>query len=145
MAGRQDEYAVTEFTSERCTITVERPGFGTILVRISGYDRGQFGSAPLDEVADEMQRYAPLNLFVDASQADGATWSVSEAWTQWFSQNHARLARVAILVRSPYVRQTIAVARELSGTGRLIAIYDDEDRFHRAVAEAVSAGPRTPR
>jgi hypothetical protein len=128
----------TRFSSERCTITVERPAAGVVLVRISGYDRGQFGLQPLDEVAADMQRWGSVHLFVDAADASGATWSVSEQWTDWFAANRARLAGVAILVASPLVRQTIAVARELSRTGRLIDIYDDRGRFEDALSRATA-------
>ena len=146
MAEQMETKEALAFSDEHCTMTVRRLGPGAVLVEIRGYDRGLLGLAPLDEVAKEMGRYPPVALFVDAAEAEGATWAVSQQWTRWFQANRDRLARVAILVRSRYVRQTVAVARELSRTGRLIEIYDDADRFAHAVRqEAEGRGRRAPK
>jgi len=147
MAEPMDNGAPLTFSDEHCTMTVRRLRPGAVLVEIRGYDRGLFGHAPLEEVAREMGRCSPVALFVDAAEAEGATWAVSQEWTRWFQAHRASLARVAILVRSKYVRQTIAVARELSRTGRLIEIYDDAERFARVMrqeGEGEGAAPKTP-
>lgn len=146
MAERTETAAA--FSEERCTITVRRLRPGAMLVRIRGYDRGLLGMAPLDEVAQEVGRCPPVALFVDAAEAEGATWAVSQQWTRWFQDHRERLSRVAILVRSKFVRQTVAVARELSRTGRLIEIYDDADRFAQVMRQEAEGrggrGPKTP-
>ena len=106
-----------------------------MLVSITGYDHGDFHTAPLDEIVAEMQRHAPLELFIDASRARGAAWTVSQQWTSWFQANLDRLSRVNILVRSKYVKQTILVAKELSRTKNLLYLYSDPDRFTNLLKE----------
>lgn len=135
MIQREETTRTVRLSADRCTFTFERLGPGVLLVAISGYDKGGFGTAVLDEFTGEMRRFASLELFIDASEAQGATWNVSQQWTSWFRAHRDHLARVSILVRSKYLRQTIAVAKELSRTGDLIAIYSDPDRFEAALRE----------
>jgi hypothetical protein len=116
-------------SSEHCTFTFERLRPGAILVRISGYDRGDFGTAPLDELVAEIGRNAPLELFIDASDARGAAWDVSMQWTSWFREYQDSLARVDILVDSKLVQQTILVAKELSRTLNLLSVYTNAETF----------------
>jgi hypothetical protein len=42
-------------------------------VRIEGTDKGQFGTAALDEIAIAIVRERPVELFVDASRASMPT------------------------------------------------------------------------
>lgn len=146
MIQREETTRTVRLSADRCTFTFERLDPGVLLVTISGYDRGGFGTAVLDEFAGEMRRFAALEIFIDASEAQGATWEVSQQWTSWFRAHRDHLARVSILVRSKFLRQTIAVAKELSRTGDLIAIYSDPDRFAEALRERVPdwGGPNRP-
>ena len=135
MIQREESARTIRLSDDRSTFTFERMGPGVLLVTISGYDKGGLGTAVLDELAGEMRRFASLELFIDASEAQGATWEVSQQWTVWFRAHRDHLDRVSILVRSKYLRQTIAVAKELSRTGDLIVIYSDPDRFGAALRE----------
>jgi hypothetical protein len=113
---------------ERCTFTFRRRA-GAMDIRIDGIDRGQFGEAPLDEIAIALLKEQPLELFVDASRASMPTVEVSRQWTRFFSANRERLSRVSVLVSSRSVELTVAIAQHLSQTGRLIQIYSDEELF----------------
>jgi hypothetical protein len=107
-----------------------RPRPGVLLVTISGYDRGQFGTATLDEILTAISREGRIELFVDAREASGAGLSVSEDWTRFFSTNREKLARVHVLVGGSKVLQlTVAIAQHLSRTGNLIQIYSDAETF----------------
>lgn len=98
-------------------------------VVIEGTDRGQFGSAALDEIALAIVRERPIELFVDASKASMPTVAVSRDWTRFFSLNRKDLKRVSVLVSSKSVELTIAIAKHLSETGNLIQIYSDPSLF----------------
>lgn len=141
MIRREETRQTVHLQDDQCTFRFERLRPGALLVTISGYDRGTFGTAALDELTAEKGRYAPLTLFVDAADARGATWEVSQQWTSWFTANRAGLARVHVLVGSKYLHLTISVAKELSRTGDLIAIYADRDRFEDAVRKLVPTWP----
>ena len=106
-----------------------RPKAGVLVVTITGYDKGQFGTAPLDEIASVLRIAAPLQLFVDARDAVGATVRVSEDWTRFITRHAADLTHVHVLVGSKMVELTIAIARHLSRTDRLIQIYSDPSIF----------------
>ncbi len=112
------------------------PAPGVLHVVVAGHDRGQFGTATLDEIRHEILRHQPLELFVDASQALSISPSVSEAWTRFFSQDRAKLSRVSVLVGSKAISLTVAIAQHLSRTGNLIQIYTDRELFEARLRAA---------
>ena len=113
-----------------------RPKARVLIVTIRGYDKGQFGSAPLDEIASVLRVASPLQLFVDARHAVGATVRVSRDWTSFLSRHRQDLAHVHVLAGSKMVELTVAIARHLSRTGSLIQIYSDPDIFEAQIAAA---------
>jgi hypothetical protein len=121
-----------------CAFRFHRLRPGALLVTISGHDRGQFGTRSLDEVRLEILRHRPLELFIDASEAVGATAQVSREWTQFFSLNREHLKRVSVLVGSKAVHLTVAIAQHLSRTGSLIQIYSDPEIFAAQLAGSSS-------
>jgi hypothetical protein len=123
-----------------CSFVFARVRPGVLLVTISGYDTGQFGTSTLDEIRTEIQRDGPLELFVDTREAFGAAVSVSDEWTRFFTANRERLKRVSVLVGSKAVYVTVAIAQHLSRTGSLIQIYSDPELFESRVAAAARAG-----
>ena len=112
---------------------------GKLLITISGNDKGQFGTATLDEIRMEILRQKPVELFIDARDAQNVAVSVSEEWTQFFSTNRENLSRVSVLVGSKVVSLTVAIAQHLSRTGNLIQIYSAPEVFDKLV-EAALAG-----
>ena len=117
-----------QLRDDRCTFTF-RPSPGVLEIVIEGVDRGQFGSAPLDEISRAILRDRPLELFVDASAASMPVVEVSREWTRFFALNQKDLQRVSVLVGSKAVELTIAIAQHLSRTGKLIQIYSDREVF----------------
>jgi hypothetical protein len=113
----------------KCVFEFTRPAPGTLEVRIEGTDKGQFGTAALDEIALAIVRERPIELFVDASKASMPAVAVSQEWTRFFSLNRKDLKRVSVLVSSKSVELTVAIAQHLSRTGNLIQIYSDPSLF----------------
>jgi hypothetical protein len=122
--------------SDGSAFVFSRPKVGVLVVTITGYDRGQFGTAPLDEIASALRVAAPVQLFVDARNAVGATVRVSEDWTSFLSRHREELERVHVLAGSKMVELTVAIARHLSRTDRLIQIYSDPALFEAQLAAA---------
>jgi len=114
---------------EKCRFTFRRPRAGVLEIAIEGIDKGQLGTAPLDEIARAMMRERPLELFVDATRASMPAVSVSREWTRFFSLNQKDLKRVSVLVGDQSVKLTIAIAQHLSQTGKLIQIYTDAELY----------------
>jgi hypothetical protein len=147
---RAQGYAMTQRTHDReltadgsvrliageSAFAFARPKVDVLVVSITGYDKGQFGTAPLDEIASILRVAAPLQLFVDARNAVGATVRVSQDWTSFLSLHRQELGRVHVLAGSKMVELTVAIARHLSRTGSLIQIYSDPDIFEAQIAAA---------
>jgi hypothetical protein len=123
---------------ERCTFTY-RASPGLLEIEIEGVDRGQFGSAALDEIARALVRERPLEIFVDASAASMPAVEVSRQWMKFFALNRNDLKRVSVLVSSKSVELTIAIAQHLSQTGKLIQIYTDREVFEARKPRAAKA------
>ena len=123
-------------TSGDSALEFARPTSSVLVVTIFGYDKGQFGTAPFDEIGSVLRVAAPLHLFVDARSAVGATVRVSEDWTSFLSLHRTGLAHVHVLVGSKMVELTVAIARHLSRTDRLIQIYSDPTVFETQLEAA---------
>jgi hypothetical protein len=135
--------------SERMTVgdaafEFARPRANVLVVTITGYDKGQFGTAPLDEIGSVLRVAAPVQLFVDARNAVGATVRVSQDWTSFFSRHQRELAHVHVLAGSKMVELTVAIARHLSRTGNLIQIYSDPGIFEAQIAAACKRDRKAP-
>lgn len=123
-------------TSGESAFVFARPTPAVLVVTITGYDKGQFGTAPLDEIGSVLRLGTPVHLFVDARNAVGATVRVSEDWSGFLSRHRAELAHVHVLVGSKMVELTVAIARHLSRTDRLIQIYSDPAIFESQLEAA---------
>ena len=121
----------TRLDTENCSFTFKKLNGNALLVKIAGYDKGELGSAPLEYMAEELRPERQVELFIDASKAEGVAWDVSQSWTSWFRANKGRLSQVHILVRSKYVQQAIMVAKQLSRTAQLLQVYSDAEHFER--------------
>lgn len=120
----------------QCSFVYVRPRPGVVVIRISGYDHGQFGTQTVDELREDLSRFAPVELFVDVQDAQGPVIPVQEAWTEFFSQNRSRLKSVSMLVRSKFMHVTTEVVKLFSRTGDLIRIYLDPTPFNEALSRA---------
>lgn len=126
-------------STPECEFLFHRLSEGALLVTVTGHDRGQLGTSPLDELRMELLRYKPLELFFDARAATAAV-RVSNEWTRFFSLHKADLKRVSILVTTKTMNLTMSIAQHLSGTGNLIQIYTDPVLFDARVLEKTAAG-----
>jgi hypothetical protein len=120
-----------------CSFHYRRLRPGVVHVTIVGDDKGEFGMAPLDELAAEIARFSKLDMFVDTRDTVGAATSVTEDWTAWFQANRAKLGSVHILATSKFVTLIVSIAKHLSRTGDMIHIHSTPDTFEAAVRKLV--------
>jgi len=132
-------------TSGESAFEFARPRAGVLVVTVTGYDKGQFGTAALDEIGSVLRVAAPVRLFVDARNAIGATVRVSQDWTSFFSRHQRDLAHVHVLAGSKMVELTVAIARHLSRTGNLIQLYSDPEIFEAQLAAACRRERKAPK
>jgi hypothetical protein len=131
---------------ERVSFFYRRPRPGLVAMKIVGprLDTGELGSAPMDELAPDVAHGAPLELFIDASEAAGAVVSIQEGWADWFARHRAQLTSVSMLVQGKYMHFTVEVVKFFSRTDELIRVYLDADEFAQAL-ERAAAKPRARR
>lgn len=130
----------TRLRAGRSSMTFTRVRPGVVLVRISGYDRGEFGDVPFDLMQAEIQRWGKIELFVDATETPGAVTAVRELWTEWFRVHQRGLVRVHAISGSNFVEMALSVAKTLSRTGELMQLYSDREGFDAALQRAGKGG-----
>lgn len=128
-------------SSERCSFTYHRPRPGVVFMRIVGNDKGEFGTAPMDELREDLSRYSPIELFIEMDEITGANLPVQEAWTEWFSTWRRALKSVSILTRSKYMHVSVEIAKLFSRTGELIRVYLEPQPFEEALQRAAPDFP----
>ena len=71
------------FDGIHCTLTVQKFPSEVVLLKISGTDIGEFGSAPMLELKQCLTGVDPIRLFIDARDVRGASIDVSGEWAGW--------------------------------------------------------------
>lgn len=117
------------FRSGSATLAVRSLAPGRVLMTFSGYDRGEFGGTPFDEIRRRTDPRIGLHLLLDLREARGAAAHVAEAWAQWFATHHHALRAVDVLVNSHSVQFAVSFAQHVSGTRNLIRVHRDPIRF----------------
>ena len=123
------------FEGIHCRLAIERPAAGVVVLRLTGWDVGEFGDAPMKEMAKDLAG-APLELFIDARAVKGATIDVSNEWALWLRANRARFAEISMLTGSPFIKLTAKFVQRFSDLGELMRIYTDAAAFDAALGSA---------
>ena len=111
---------------------------GVLLVTVVGHDRGEFGSATLDEITAVLNRERPITVFVDTRGALSVAPTVRDDWTRFLSSNRVNLLSVHVLTSSKAVHLSVAVAQHFSATGNLIRLYSSAETFQARLANATA-------
>ena len=122
------------YSDARASFTVMRLRPGLLLVFGTGHDTGQFEDVPLNEFDAELRRFAPIELFVDASEVFNASQVVFERWATWMQARRSEVKAINVLSGSKFVHLTLNIAKLISGTGELMRIYTDKRSFEEAIA-----------
>jgi hypothetical protein len=117
---------------------------GVILMNAGGLDRDDLGWAPMDELREDLTRFAPVELFIDGADVNGVTAAASDKWTEWLGKHRTEIKSCNILVRSKFMHITIEVAKLFSRTGEMIRVYLDPVAFEEAIARAAPGFVRLP-
>ncbi len=121
-----------------CRLAIERPAAGVLVVRLTGWDVGEFGDAPMREMDKDLAGAAPVALYIDAREVRGATIDVSNDWALWLRTNRAKLSRISMLTGSPYVQLTAKFVRRFADLEDAMRIYTDHAAFDGALTESVA-------
>jgi hypothetical protein len=126
------------FRSEHCTLIIRRPVARVVTVAFIGNDVGQFGDAPLQELAHDLGEPGGLELFIDARGAVAATMDVSSEWALWLAQNRRSFRHVSMLTGSRFIQLSAAFVRKFADLGDLMRIYTDPDVFEGALSNSIA-------
>jgi hypothetical protein len=119
-------------------LAIERPAMGVVVLRLTGWDTGEFGDAPMKELTKDFSNNLPLQLFIDARGVKGATIDVSNDWALWLRANRARFAHISMLTGSPFVQLTAKFVQRFADLGEIMRIYADAKAFDAALQEAIA-------
>jgi len=117
-----------------CRLAIERPAPAVVVVRLTGWDVGEFGEAPLRELEQYLAERQALELFIDAREAKGATIDVSSEWALWLRKHKDSLQHVSMLTGAPFIRLTAKFVQRFADLGEAMRIYTDARAFDAALA-----------
>lgn len=121
-----------------CRVVFERPVPGVVVMRIEGWDAGELGDAPMRELAKDVEKGGPLELFIDARAVKGATLEVSGEWAQWLAKHRASFKRISMLTGTRFIQLTANFVRRFAELGDIMRISTDPVAFDAELAQLKS-------
>lgn len=133
-------------------VTYHRPLFGVMIIELTGNENAAltnlFFSLLQKELAYEQRRWPrsangpEIQLFVDAERVT-RHGLMFEAWIRFLIQHRQRLSGIHILAVNRVSQLSVKIIRHLSGSERLIQLYDNPQEFREALqSSAVPSAPR---
>jgi len=119
-------------------LAIERPAAGVAVLRLTGWDTGEFGDAPMKELAKDFATHLPLQLFIDARAVKGASVDVSNDWALWLRANRPRFAHISMLTGAPFVQLTAKFVQRFAELSDIMRIYTDPAAFDAALQAAIA-------
>ncbi len=133
-----------EYDGVHCRLTIERPKTGIVVLRLAGFDAGEFGDVPMQELAKDLDRNALVELFIDARAVKGASIEVSAEWAQWLGKQRSRFRHISMLTGSRFIQLTTNFVRRFAHLGEVMRIYTDPAAFDSALAESINGSAPLP-
>src|SRR5581483_1624319 len=97
-----------------CQFQMERLSQDVVILRISGTDIGEFGTAPMAALSDWLKNSDPVDLFIDARDVRGASIEVSGDWAAWLNSHRETLRSVTMLTGSRFIQITAEFVRRFA-------------------------------
>ncbi|HXU67803.1 MAG TPA: hypothetical protein VN947_00665 [Polyangia bacterium] len=133
----------TKLEGINTTLTIRQIAPAVVLLKISGSDYGELGTAPF-HVLEKVLREGPFSLFIDARATKGASVDVSNVWAQWLRKHRDDLVRIHMLTASRYVQLTADFVRRFADLGDAMLIYTDPRVFDETLEGAAHRRKEIP-
>lgn len=130
---------MVQYEGVHCRLAIARPAAGVLVMRISGWDAGEFGDGPMRELAKDLDAERPIELFIDAREVKGASIEVSGDWSLWLGKHRSGFKRIHMLTGSRFIQITADFVRRFAELGDLMRIYTEGDAFDSALARSIHA------
>ena len=141
MNGELSGSADVVFEGVHSTLAIERPGAGIVVLRLTGWDVGELGNAPMRELAKDVAVQQGVEFFIDARAVKAATTDVSSDWAQWLAKHRSRFGHISMLTGSPFIQLTANFVRQFAELGDIMRLYTDPVAFDAALALSVNNSP----
>ena len=126
-----------QYDGVHCRLTAEQPGPYVMLLRISGSDVGEFGSAPMQVLSAWLAGASHLLFFIDARAVRGASVDVSSEWAKWLAKTREKFDSITMLTGTPFIHVTAEFVRRFSELEGVMRICTDPQVFENALNEAL--------
>jgi hypothetical protein len=123
--------------AQHCTMTIEEPAPGVVVVVIEGTDIGDLGDAPFRILAPMIASDRQVELFIDARRARGPSIDVSGDWALWLTRHRGELRHVSMLTANRFVQLTADFVRRFAELGERMRIYTEPAAFEGALSNAL--------
>ena len=127
----------TRLEGIHCTMVIQAPAPGVVVIAIEGTDVGELGEAPFRALLPLLIEGGRIELFIDARNARGPSIDVSSEWARWLLAHRAHLLHVSMLTGSRFVQLSAAVVKSFAELGDTMRLYSDDRVFEGAVSNAV--------
>lgn len=121
-----------------CQLAIMRPATNVVVVKLGGWDTGEFSDIPMQELAKDLARQDLIELFIDARESKGASIEVSSQWAQWLGKHRSHFKHVSMLTGSRFIQLTADFVRRFAELGEVMRIYTDPIAFDAALAESIN-------
>src|SRR6187431_2886142 len=118
--------------AQHCRLTIARPRARVVLVTFVGRDVGELGDAPFRELSRDVAGGDPIELFIDARGATGASMDVSGSWAMWLGANRQSFEHVSMLTGSRFIQLTAEFVKSYAALGDKMRLYTDAAAFEAA-------------
>jgi hypothetical protein len=129
--------APIEYEGVHCRVIIERPKIGIVVLRLAGWDAGEFGDVPMQELNKDLERNGIVELFIDARAVKAASIEVSAEWAQWLGKHRSRFRHISMLTGSRFIQLTANFVRRFADLGEVMRIYTDPVAFDAALSQSV--------
>lgn len=129
---------IIQFDSTHSTLTIETPAPGIVLLKITGYDIGEFGNSPMKEIEKVLTESRMTDLFIDARETKGASIEVSAEWARWLAKFQSRLGHIHMLTGSRYIQMTAKFVRNFASLHDQMRIFTDAEAFDQMLEIGIS-------
>jgi hypothetical protein len=120
-----------------CRLAIDRPAEGIVVVKLAGWDAGEFGDLPMRELARDIAADRTIELFIDAREVKGASIEVSGDWARWLATHRTHFQHISMLTGSPFIQLTANFVRRFAELGDIMRIYTDAAAFDLALLESI--------
>lgn len=124
---------------DHCTLSIESPAPGIVVLRISGRDVGEFGPVPMRQLAEYVSGHQRVELYIDARHTKGASTEVSSDWAMWLGEHRSHFEHISMLTGSRFIQITAGFVRSFADLENVMRLYTDEGAFDEALAASVAA------